>query len=97
MSMNLICNHLELWQTPTEITYMCLMESDGRRQELKGKAAIRALRIYMQWVQSTGIRIARTPEEITQMDRQRVQINSHLSEVMVVVKNPPKNLVVQMI
>ena len=42
MSMNLKCNKLELWQTPTHISYMCLSNYDG------GVAGV-AYR-YKQWV-----------------------------------------------
>jgi hypothetical protein len=29
MSMNLYCDEVELWQTPTYITYMCYSNEDG--------------------------------------------------------------------
>ena len=53
MSMNLHCKiddeQIDLVQTPTHITYMCLTESAGRRCYLTGKRAIRALRCYLEW------------------------------------------------
>jgi len=53
MSMNLHCKQLELWQTPTHITYMCVMQDDGKiSSNLKGKKARRALYMYRQWVRS---------------------------------------------
>jgi DUF1680 family protein len=50
MSMNLHCDQIELQQTPTYITYMCMVDSDGEVQgELTGKNARRALEIYCFW------------------------------------------------
>ena len=51
MSMNLHCNKIDLWQTPTHITYMCMINNDGKIEyELTGKKALRALYIYIEWV-----------------------------------------------
>ena len=42
---------LDVWQTPTYITEMCLMNKDGyMRFEVYGKAALRALHMYRTWV-----------------------------------------------
>ena len=42
---------ISLRQTPSQITYMCVAQPDGTTPyELKGKKAVHALRIYMQWV-----------------------------------------------
>jgi len=39
-----------LCQTPTQITYMCMVQPDGTCPfYLKGKKAIHALQIYIQW------------------------------------------------
>ncbi len=53
MSMNL---HLtadgftvDLWQTPTYITEMCLMTSKGVKSSMSGKQARRAMNIYFNW------------------------------------------------
>lgn len=51
MSINLQCNKVELWQTPSYITYMCLMTPDGVK-EAKGVEAIRALKCYVEWAGS---------------------------------------------
>jgi hypothetical protein len=58
MSMNLharIDKHeIDLWQTPTQITYMCLIDNNGKKvSELKGKQAKRALAVYMAWVEGS--------------------------------------------
>lgn len=55
MSMNLNCTAggecIELWQTPSRITYMCVVQNDGSvPYRLVGKKAKHALYIYMQWV-----------------------------------------------
>ena len=50
MSMNLHCNNVDLWQTPTYITWMCMAEKDGYSMEFKGVKAKRALQAYIQWV-----------------------------------------------
>lgn len=51
MSMNLHCTGVELRQTPTQVTYMCLVQPDGKIAcELKGKKALHAMQIYKEWV-----------------------------------------------
>ena len=50
MSLNLFCDGLDLWQTPTDVTLMCLMTKDGPQWALRGGAAVRALKCYMEWV-----------------------------------------------
>ena len=53
MSMNLCLTvdgkTVELWQTPTYITDMCMMTSKGVKSVMSGKQAMRALRIYFEW------------------------------------------------
>ena len=44
MSMNLHCEEVDLWQTPTYITYMCFSNEDGGWQGI--------LYRYTQWVKS---------------------------------------------
>ena len=58
MSMNL---HLkingqeyDLWQTPTSITYMCMVNDEGKYEfGLEGQKAKRSLQIYKVWVESS--------------------------------------------
>lgn len=57
MSMNLYIKidnkELSLYQTPTHITYICLMGTDGEiKSSLTGKAALRAVSCYCLWVES---------------------------------------------
>ena len=57
MSMNLFMKKdktaIDLWQTPTHITHMCLMSDTSIEAEVTGKKAVRAMRCYMEWVRST--------------------------------------------
>lgn len=78
--MNLHCNKLDLWQTPTDITMMCLTQPNGTiAQEVKGKAVIRALMIYRTWVsyQANGI-VFRNIEDYDDM---KLSIYDHLMEI----------------
>lgn len=54
MSMNLHARvkdeTIELWQTPTQITYTICVDENGVAQELRGRNARRALQAYIQWV-----------------------------------------------
>lgn len=53
MSINLyvICDgvSLDLVQTPTYITCMCMMSCDGVKSKLKKKHALRAVNCYLMW------------------------------------------------
>jgi hypothetical protein len=40
---------VDLWQTPTYITEMCLMTSKGVKSSMTGKHARRAMNIYFNW------------------------------------------------
>ena len=67
MSMNLhaSCDNksLDLWQTPTYITYMCCVNDKGQViSELKGKRAIGALRSYIEWVKGSAGGVFQTLE-----------------------------------
>jgi len=42
MSMNLHCAEVDLWQTPTYITYMCYSNNDGGWKGIKYR--------YIQWI-----------------------------------------------
>lgn len=41
---------LDLWQTPTRITYTLCVDENGPAERLTGKNARRALQAYYQWV-----------------------------------------------
>jgi len=51
MSMNLHCNRIELQQTPTHITYMCMVQPNGKvSPAVTGQKAKHALQIYIRWI-----------------------------------------------
>jgi len=76
MSMNLHCNKLDLWQTPTYITYMCM--------EAKGPVA--QLNAYKHWVRNQNIHIMRTKQEEESHNQQLLRIQEHIKEVEAVQK-----------
>lgn len=73
MSMNLHSPQLDLWQTPTWVTYLALYDGDGNERTLKEKK-----HIYASWVksQSNGAYV-----DTEAADRMRVRINDHLSNL----------------
>ena len=52
--MNLHCNRMDLRQTPTYITNMCMVQADGSIPgEVTGIKAKHALQIYVRWIESS--------------------------------------------
>lgn len=96
MSMNLTCNKCHLWQTPTHITYMCMMTANGVASELKGKKAIRALRIYSEWVKSTATGVY-TDAEKEYVEEKVQAIRAEIEKINEIIDNPPDNLEVSYI
>ena len=88
MSMNLHCNKVDLWQTPTHISYMCTMNEEGARYEVTGKEAKRALFSYIEWVKSTLNGVYSTPEEIQNYERHKESVQYHIEEVTSVLDAP---------
>jgi len=82
MSMNLhaTCNGkpIELYQTPTYITRMVLVSSEGAVASLKGKKARRALNSYIEWVLDPGYLVFNSNAE--HMDWLEI-CNHHIEEV----------------
>ena len=81
MSMNLHCctksGQIELWQTPTCVTYMCLVDSEGAiRNEVRGKEARRALQIYLRWVDNFTNGAWENQEDLDDA-RERVREHKH--------------------
>ena len=82
MSMNLHCNQLDLWQTPTWITYMCTMLPNGYvGNNLEGDDAKRALHMYTEWVGSQTMSVTENEEEAARADERRAIINEHIAKV----------------
>jgi hypothetical protein len=73
MSMNLTCAEVELWQTPTYITYMCYSNEDGGWQGIKYR--------YIQWVKSLTNGVYNTKAEIKQRNDLQNRIQDHIKEL----------------
>lgn len=71
---------IDLWQTPTYITEMCL-SCDERGQFDGGQEGIR--RRYLRWVQSHSEGMWKSKEDL---DNMRLSIAEHTAEVMAVEK-----------
>lgn len=92
MSMNLMCDELELYQTPTHITYMCLVNKSGLvRPKVTGNKAKRALQMYLRWVQST---IDGVWEDAGALQSARDALDDHVAEVEDTIIGKGKDLVV---
>lgn len=85
--MNLHCDKLDLRQTPTWISNICMMTDDGPSFELKGKDAKRALRCYIMWVSSFN-RTSWKSEEQAAVDDERAATQYHVQEVIDIINDP---------
>lgn len=89
MSMNLHCKQVELWQTPTKITYMCMTFAKGKVTSVKGKRAAAALKRYLWWACLMDLVWTGTKEEL----REEVRIRRvHEKEVLQAIKDNPRRL-----
>jgi hypothetical protein len=71
---------VELWQTPTYITYMCLMDANGKystKTELL--EAKRAVHCYLTWINSTTNGVWDSSQE---HEEARATVNRHVKEVL---------------
>jgi len=89
MSMNLTLKidgrEIDLWQTPTYITYMCLMDSDGKYStKTEPEEAKRAIWCYITWVESTTNGAWNSSEAL---QKARDQVNSHRKEILLELKS----------
>ena len=88
MSMNLHCTGIELYQTPTQITEMCMVQPNGTIEgELTGKKALQAIQIYIQWVTYLRNGIVFDGEELTDL---RAGDFQHIAAVKEAIKNSKK-------
>lgn len=83
MSMNLyaFADDQEIWliQTPTQITYMCLVQPDGTiASSLTGIKAKHALQIYLQWRENCLSDRAYSHEEY---ERYKQEIDEELERI----------------
>jgi hypothetical protein len=80
MSMNLYCNKVELRQTPTWVTNICMMTDKGPAYNVTGKDAQRALLCYIEWIKSLG-RTSWDSSEQEDVDEEVAIMNNHIKEV----------------
>lgn len=71
MSINLQCNKLELWQTPTYITFMCLETA----------TPVAALKAYCHWVSDQHVKVRKNSEDEELFQSQWESIQQHLKDV----------------
>ena len=74
MSMNLKCNRMDLWQTPTWVTYVCMSLNDKGKPDGGHKGVARR---YVRWVRSHAQGVFREPG---QLESVREDIVEHLVE-----------------
>ena len=78
MSMNLNCNLIELWQTPTHITYMCMMDDTGKLgYKYTGKKALAALLRYKEWYENRMIKIFEYEQECGASEQELKETQEH--------------------
>lgn len=70
MSMNLHCEQMDLWQTPTAITYMCYSNEDGGWEGIKYR--------YIQWVKGSLSRCYDSEEELREAN---LVVKEHIAEL----------------
>ena len=89
MSINLHCNKVDLWQTPTYVTYMCLMTPKGV-EDAKGAEAVRALKCYVEWAGSLLPHHAYRGGSIEEQENNdfRERLNDHIAEINAAIKQP---------
>jgi hypothetical protein len=87
--MNLHCDKIELYQTPTWVTYMCTMDVNGKHGYAKGPDAKRALYCYLEWCSSRGRKISNNDEEYREMQEDHAACLNHRQEVIRMIENTP--------
>ena len=90
MSMNLHITangeELYVYQTPTHITYMCMMSEDGTiADELKGEKARRAIAGYILWFKSRL-------DDVYQSEADRKGVSAAVYEHIDFIKSATKNI-----
>jgi len=73
MSLNLHCQQLDLWQTPTYITHMCYSNGDGGWVGIKYR--------YVQWVRAQANGVYITAKEQEDLKYLQERIAEHLKEL----------------
>ena len=94
MSMNLYCNLVNLRQTPSRITNMCMVQPSGNvHWELRGKKARHALQIYIKWCEGLAEEHG-VWEDWEDLDSFREGIGEHVKSVRAAMR-VKRGLVVQ--
>ena len=79
---------LSVWQTPTQITYMCLVQPDGSVAEVvRGQKARHAIYIYLQYVKYS---LNGVWNDAKQLEDARQNVAEHLKEVEALLKTAKK-------
>lgn len=91
MSMNLYIKFdgqkIDVYQTPTHITYMCLMADTGRKFEMRGKEAKRAVNCYLEYV---GGLMNRSYDSEEEMNDYCDPIREHIRNIQVLMQSAKK-------
>lgn len=95
MSMNLHLRingeKIDLRQTPSQITFMCVAQPDGTLlYELTGKKARHAMRIYMQWVKHSTNGVWKSHEDL---EAAHEAVKTHLEYLEELLNNAKKIMV----
>lgn len=77
MSMNLHLEGLDLWQTPTFITYMCMSYNDETSEPDGGQEGVR--KRYLIWVESHTDGVWSDPEDLEYI---QLKIKEHKEKVL---------------
>jgi hypothetical protein len=91
MSMNLTLTDkttdcdIDLWQTPTFITWMCLSYNPETKEPDGGQEGVR--RRYLEWVRSHTNGVWKDVEELDYMSYMRERVREH-SKIVLAVKDP---------
>lgn len=81
MSMNLHCDEMDLWQTPTYITYMCMSLDDNGNPD-GGMEGVR--KRYLMWVRSRLNGVWHDDEEY---EIEKMIVQEHCEQVLAL-ENP---------
>jgi uncharacterized membrane protein YjjP (DUF1212 family) len=75
--MNLYCKEVELWQTPTHITYMCHNKVNKEGEVIKDQWRSILYR-YIQWVEQTTNGVYEKEEDVKEAHE---RVNEHIKEL----------------
>lgn len=73
MSMNLACEEMSLWQTPTYISYMCLLRKGDKWEDVRDR--------YLLWVKQ-HLEGVWEDEQLEYYEQLKEEIREHVAEVL---------------